>query len=107
MKYRIDFRDLEKTDFLVLSMALRALNALRLEPRPTLSDATVPDEVVGFMNQSVNGFTDMCRCLDLVIDEPYTVISRLLNYVDLAAGEDVYQSFYDELKYINTEQPSE
>jgi hypothetical protein len=106
MKHKI-YRDLGSNEFLLLAMALRALSTLRLNPRLTLCDASTLDQAVDYMNQSMNNFKDMCCALDLLIDEPNTSISRLLNYINLAAGEDVYQSFCDELKYMNAEQPKE
>jgi len=99
MKHKIS--NLRREDFIILAMALRALKALRLNHRLTLVDENSSEKIVEYMNESLNGFKDMCRDLDLLINDADSSISRLLSFIDGAAEEDVYQSFCEELKHLN------
>jgi len=105
MKHEIS--SLRNEDFVILAMAIRALGALRLNPRLALVDESYPEAAAKYMNELLNGFKDMCRDLDLLINDADSSISRLLSLIDDAAEEDVYQSFCEELKHLNQHQPKE
>ena len=93
--------ELEDSEFLILSLALRALRTLRLGPRLSLNQDDYSIESVNYMTDMINGFREMCCDVDLLMDDPSGLIGRLIKKVDVAAGDDVYQSFAKALKYVS------
>ena len=93
--------ELGDSEFLILSLALRALRTLRLGPHLSLDQNDCSIESVNYMNNSINGFRDMCCDIDLLMDDPSGLIGRLIKKIDVAAGDDIYQSFATALKYVS------
>ena len=91
--------DLDKDDIIILSMALRSLNTLRLSPRLTYVVPGVSGDVVQCMNSTMNGFIRMTCEMDLVVDNTSERIASLFSQIDYADGDDAYQSFVMRLKY--------
>ena len=94
-----DYFCLQKDDCLILVMALKALQTLRLDPHLTLANSDLSPEAVDYMNDALNGFASMCCDLDLVVKDPAKIISELQRCIQGVAGDDVYQAYADELKY--------
>jgi hypothetical protein len=91
---------LDRDQIIILSMGLRSLSTLRLNCDLSFSDNDACKELNDFSIQDANDFRCVCHALDCVIDDPSSIVSRLIEALDLCAEADVLHFLHDELMSI-------